>query len=576
MLKKIFTWFFKTIFSTVLRLLVLIFFIMVVAGVIVSKNQPELSVNKNSLLKVSFPALVNDFGTDDIKTIADLSLPPIMFRDYLDAINYARFDHRIEGLFLNLDTMHGLGREQSEELNRTLVDFKKSDKPIYAYGEYITSGSYEIAAQADSIFMPGSNSAMLNLTGLSNSFIYYKDLLEKIGVKTNVIHAGAFKSYGENYSKSKMSDEFKSEINKIYSERFNLFMGSLEKRFNNRSIESDILSGKFAMLTPSEAKNYGIIDGLTTPTELVESKGYNKFSSLSDYTRSYTFEKSLNNMQITDEVALLYAEGNIVTSYGGTEATINPTSLIPIIKELRENDKVKAVILRVNSGGGSALSSELIYQELKKLAKVKDLIVSMGNAAASGGYYISTPAKTIYAGKNTITGSIGVVQMLPEFSKTTEMLGLNIEDINLGKFGTIYNPMTGFEEGAEALFRDRLFKTYDEFKARVVEHRDLTLEDLEKIAGGRIWTGTQAIENGLVDKLGTLNDVIADVTKEYSGTKVVTYPKPLNLMEKLSKRMDSFPFSLFGNEVKTISDKYEEYKSLSGQILYHSMIDDLK
>ncbi|PID29624.1 MAG: signal peptide peptidase SppA [Candidatus Cloacimonadota bacterium] len=574
---RFFKWFFKTILTTLLRLIVLILFLFIIATVFINKNQPDPEIYDNSLLKLSFPIVVNDFGTDDVKNLAELSLSPIMYRDYLNAINHSRFDSKIKGLYINLDAIHGLGKEQMEELILTIVDFKKSGKKVYAYGEYITSSGYEIAVVADSILMPGSTSAMLNLTGFSKSFIYYKDLLEKFGVKTNVIHAGDFKSYGENYSKSKMSEQFKSEINKIYDERFKLFIEVLSRRFSDSStLEKDILSGKFAMLTPSEAKEFGLIDEITTPTALIEEKKLNKFSSISDYARSYMFEKKFNSVDLKDEIAILYAEGNIVSSFDRTEDCINPTKLVPIIKELREDDNVKAVILRVNSGGGSALSSELIYQELKKLADKKELVVSMGNIAASGGYYISTPAKTIYAGKNTITGSIGVVAMLPQFSKTAEMLGLNIETVNLGKFGSLYSPLTGFEEGAEKLFMDRLFKTYDEFKSRVMDNRNISPDSIESIAGGRIWTGTQAVNIGLVDKIGYLNDIVDDLKKEYGDLKVTTYPKPLSLLDRISSRFDKFPLSMFGDEVKTISKKFRTFKSLSGEILFHTMIEDLK
>ncbi|MBN1969581.1 MAG: signal peptide peptidase SppA [Candidatus Delongbacteria bacterium] len=572
MIIKFLKWMVKTVAILSFKFFILLILISLVFSYLINGDKAT-TVNDNSVLKISFSDSF-DSGSEDIEDISDLSKPLVRFQEKLYAIEWAKFDSRINGIYLDLDGMNFLGGAQQEELNSVLESFKESGKNIYSYGNYITTKSYRSAVCSDSIFMPNSNSALFSLSGFTAEFNYYKDVLEKFGVNVHVIHAGDYKSYGENYSKSEMSPQLRSEIEKIFNARFEILKNQITvKRSDLDNFEQNFLNGDYAMLTPAIAYDKGLIDGFSTEQKILNKYGSKEFISLKHYTEVVSLENVLNTK--SNSVAVLYAEGNIITGVKGGDKYISPDELIPEIDKLKENDKVKAVVFRVNSGGGSALSSELIYQSLKELAAVKPLIVSMGDVAASGGYYISTAGHKIFADKYTITGSIGVVAVLPEISKTVKDFGINVEKVQLGKMSQFFSFTTGFDEGALDVFNKRLNDTYSEFRSRVTANRNISDEELENIAGGRIWTGEQALSNGLIDEIGSLNDAINYAVSQSGVTdySVDYYPEPLTIADKISKSFGQLPFGLFYDKIGDIENYVNELTEFSAIPLYKCEID---
>lgn len=457
-------------------------------------------------------------------------------------IRLAASDKRIQGLILEPSALQ-ISMPALNELGLAIADFKASGKPIYAFGDYMGQADYMLASYADEIFMEPSASAGLMLTGTAVNTLFYKDLYAKLGLKMHVIQAGEFKGAGEPYSQTSFSEGTRQNIDAMLSDRFELILATIAA---NRKITPDDVRSVFnnreeLFISAEQAVQMKLIDHALSRANMLskletESK---HLVAIADYKPAIKAAKA-------EKIAVVYLSGNISGGQAGfNQSLISYDKVRKITKELIEDASIKAVVLRINSPGGSALESELIYQELLRLKAAKPILVSMGGMAASGGYYISCAADQIMADSGTITGSIGVIMVLPELTELSRKVGLNSQTIKYGKYAGALNPLEAYSPELLSSLKHSSIGTYDEFKARVMAARKISPDKINSIAEGRIYSAEDALAVALIDQIGSLDMGIAKAA-EMAGLAsydTVNYPAKISFLEAL-KDADFFQMSL--------------------------------
>ena len=490
---------FKQIFQATL---VVIMFLAIITGIVTlvftEYDKEEIVLKHNSYLELNFSKGIAEKGDENIFELEK----QMRLYDILEGIKSASTDPNIEGIYLDIDKVD-LSVNHIEEIGESLDKFKESGKKVYAFTRNINNTNYRLGIYADKIIMPPTNSSSIDLTGYYNEFNYFKGLADYIGIKFNVIHIGDYKAYGEQYSKDAMSKEFKDDIKRVYDRVYDNRIAdiSVKRKLDKFSVDTSILDGSLMMITPSSGEKLGIVDELLYKSEFEKKYKIKDKISLKDYITTFkTVEK-------TNKIAIIYASGEIHYNNETKNSTsIDIETMKKELKKAEDDDSIKGIVLRVNSPGGSALASEIIHHELSKITK--PVYVSMGSLAASGGYYISSGADKIFATKSTITGSIGVVSVIPNISELVKKSKINIEKVQKGKFSGMYSPTSQMTDEEFEKIRISSKYVYDEFKNRVSTGRKIDLESLEKIAGGRIWLGEEAKKNKLVDEIGGLETTI--------------------------------------------------------------------
>ena len=388
---------------------------------------------------------------------------------------------------------------------------RAANKKIIAYFENVGRKNYYLASYANEIYMPSANSTNVNIYPYFREEFYIKQLADKFGVKFNIIHVGDYKSYMENLASSTMSKEAREDTVRVLDKNYNNFLDvvSLNRKINRDDLDKIIKDGELVAASSVDLMNNNLIDKYAYWDNIISMVGgKDKIITVQEYTKNYYKEGSM-----TDSNNIIYViplEGDIVESetevFSGEE-NINVSETLEKLNIAKENDKIKAVVLRVNSPGGSALTSDIIAEKVKELAEEKPVYVSMSSVAASGGYYISANANKIFVDRNTITGSIGVVSILPDFSKLITDNGVNIEKISDGEYSDLYSVDSFTEKKYNKIYNSNL-KVYEDFLNVVSKGRKIDKEKLKTIAEGRIWTGDEAIKIGLADEIGGLNETI--------------------------------------------------------------------
>jgi protease IV len=470
--------------------------------------------------------------------------------DMTRALNRAAKDSHIVGVILKPGGV--LGFAEIRELRNAVLDFKASHKPVYAYLEMATDRDYYLASVADSIVISPSQSAGLIMTGLGVSSTYLAKTFDKVGVKFHVLHVGEYKGAYENLERESMSGPLRESLQALVDDLYQTYTQEImtARPAVAPALENELLRGKHLLINGSEAVSKGFADLSMDWGDLRErlARG-GKFRSQTPgrYVRNWR-EGSLKSR----EVAVLYAGGEI--SYGSDDSGpmktgdgIQSDDLIKQIRDLREDDDVAAVVLRVNSPGGSSLASEVILRELLRLKAKKPVVVSMGNVAASGGYYISCAANRIIAQPNTITGSIGVVGVMPSAEELFKKIGARVETVEKGKWALFFRVDRDMTAEQKSVLMDLMNGIYDEFVNHVAEGRHLTPDEVKSVAAGRVWTGTQALERRLVDELGGLDLAVqracelAKVSREQ--VVVRSYPQGKDLFRYLLRQFNTLAAS---------------------------------
>jgi len=496
-----------------------------------------------------------------IKDFSESPAPPGLFGDKVDTlrsvlarIKKAGDDADVKALML--DVQSGVGRGQANEIRTALKNFKKTGKKVYACIEAADSGSYLIATAADDISMPPQS--MLLLTGIRMEMSFYKDLFDKLGVKMDTLQMGDFKNAGEPYSRSSMSEPLKKHMNLILDDLYGQMIDNIAegRKKTPDEVKKLIDEGPYTVLN---AKSVGLIDHAEYhsdfKTRLAKELGvedvtmklnYGKKKVDNDFEGLPGLMKLINELAGKDtsrkstkpRLALLHAVGMIMPgkSVGGgflDAETMGSDTMVEAIKKISKDPNIKAIVMRVDSPGGSALASDLIWQALKTSGK--PVIVSMGDVAGSGGYYIAMGANKIYAEPGTITGSIGVIMQKPALEGLYHKVGINTETLARGKNSGVMASRPWTESEREAMHK-LAEDTYKQFTSKAAEGRKMDLAKLESLAGGRIWTGKQAKENGLIDELGTLEDAIAEARKISNldaKSEIEEFPRAGNPFEAL-------------------------------------------
>lgn len=524
--------FLGNIVSTVIGLFVFIlilFFGIVIIGSI-SGGDDDFAVKENSVIILDLSSVRYDYaGKVKFKDFAFAEDEHNGLFDIIEAIKFAKTDPNIKGIsILNNET--SLGMAQIKALRSALIDFKTTKKFVYSYADVYSQKNYYLNSVANTIFI--NPIGEFDFKGLGAEIMFYKDFQEKSGLKAEVIRHGKYKSAVEPFLENKMSDANKEQTTALLNSLWNSMVADISKSRNISIDQLNIVANGLLARTATMAKTQKLVDVIAYEDDYHNAiKKVLKVDDNDDYN-NVSIEKYASNVAISekksekDKIAIIYAQGEIMNGEGDVNV-IAEGSMRRAIDEARKDDDIKAIVLRVDSPGGNALTSELIWRALEMTKKAKPIVVSMGNYAASGGYYISCNANQIFAEANTITGSIGVFGLLPNFSQAATKLGLNVEQVKTHQNASEYSVFKPLDENYRAFAQESVEKIYDVFITRVANGRKMTKTQVDAIGQGRVWTGQDALNIGLVDKIGGLDDAIKAAavlgkTKTYS---TVSYPE---------------------------------------------------
>ena len=572
-IKSFFIFTIKEIYSFFLKLLLAII-VFTIVFLIFAASMGKILEQKNTVNKNYEYVVFNPYDPTEDKLNNKLfvnSKYNINFYKIVNSVDYIAQDPKVKGVIINLDQI-SLNSSQIEELIPKFEKIKKSGKKIYAYGSYIDNNKYSLAVNASEISMVPSASADLSITGYHYSSLYYKNLFDKLGIDIKVIHIGDFKSYGENYTRTSISDELKGELTRIFDRRLDIFTENISKarKIDKNKLSADVMNGDSSFLTPFNARDRGFIDKLEYSGQLFQRLGITDENIID----IYDYAAKMRVPEKKDKIAVIYAEGPIMYDENtGNNIAITPVSIAEKIKQLKKVNNLKGVVLRINSPGGSALSAELIYQMFSEMPV--PVYVSMGSTAASGGYYIAMAGDKIFADKSTITGSVGVVSTIPKIKKAAGNLGIDSSSITKGKYSDLYDPFVDLSEESTERLRTSMQDTYKEFKSRVEKNRGISADKLEEYAQGKVWLGDEAKEIGLVDQIGSLDDTIQAMAKDlklqnYSVEEIFVKEDYNKVLQRLSGYITAQVTLM---DIPKVMNEIEFLKQNSAKPLYYLPYD---
>ena len=538
--------FFKNVFATFVGIFLFVLvtlllgFVCIFGMVLSSESTTEIENNSVLVINLSGPLSERSDKNVMAEFIGNVA-SGVSLEDVLSGIEKAKTNKNIKGIYIEAGAFAPNSYASLQEIREALIDFKKSHKWIVAYGDSYTQSAYYLASVANDVYL--NPQGMLDWHGLSSQRIYLKDMLAKFGVKMQVSKVGTYKSATEMFTEEKMSDADRQQtstyLNGIWKY---LLKGVSESRNIPIAKLNEYADSVITFANPTSYLKMKLIDKLLY-TDQVRNEVKKRLGINSDdeiHQISLTDLKAVEPAKGGSEVAVYYAYGDIVDS-PVSNTSFNQHSIVGKyvcndLKELMDDDDVKAVVIRVNSGGGSAFASEQMWHQIMELKKVKPVVVSMGGYAASGGYYMSVPANWIVAEPTTITGSIGIFGMFPDFSGlASEKLGIKFDEVKTNKngtFGSTMRPLTPDEMRMLQVYIDRGYTT---FKNRVAQGRNLTMAQVEAIAQGHVYTGEDALKIKLVDELGGLDKAVKKAAQlaKIDNYYKVSYPSPVNWFDQI-------------------------------------------
>ena len=526
--------FLGNVLATIVGLFVfsmIFFFGIIIIGAIAGSGDETVSVKKNSVIELDLSKVSLDYaGKTNYKDFNYFEAHHDGVTDILNAIEAAKTDEKIKGISI-LNNQSQLGLAQSKAVRDKLEEFKKSGKFVYAYANYYTQGEYYLNSVADQLYL--NPMGEVDFKGLSSEIIYMKDLQEKSGVKMEVIRHGKYKSAVEPFLAQEMSPENREQMTVLLNSVWNTIVADISKSRKLSIAQLNAIANTLGARTPELALANKLVDKVAYEDEYhdmiraklkVDKKEKYDIVSITDYAKKAS--STVEDYSKNDIIAVIYAQGEIAGGEGDVNV-IGEGSIKRSLQEAREDKDVKAIVLRVNSPGGSALTSELIWREIEITKKVKPVVVSMGNYAASGGYYIAANADRIFAEPNTITGSIGVFGMLPNMNQLGKNIGINAEQVKTHENASGYSVFEPIDENFKGFVLESIEKTYATFLKRVADGRKMTTAQVDAIAQGRVWTGVDAHKLGLVDEIGGLDAAIKYAAKlgKTSSYRTENYPE---------------------------------------------------
>lgn len=564
--------FWKTFFASFLALTVFFIgsFFLFFGFIAALSSEEQVVVQEKSVLKISLDGQINELQAEnpfegipvlgnDILTVGVIDLKNTLLK--------AKEDPKIEGIVLQVN-FPMTGYASLEEIRNAIIDFKASGKWVYAYSDYLSESAYYVASAADKVFLHPVGDIEWN--GLAIEVTFFKRMFDKLEIKPQIFRVGEFKSAVEPFMLDKMSEASKLQLQETIE---SLYGYVVEKVAESRKLDKTKLmemADKMTIRNAKQAVEVGLIDSLIYQDEfenIIKNKiGLTEKQSIA-YIKLNKYQKAISTYKSSkNEIAVIVGEGEIVPGKGD-ENTIGGDAFANEVKKARLSDKVKAIVIRINSPGGSFIASDKIWREVSLAAQTKPVIASMGDYAASGGYYMAMACDTIVAQPHTITGSIGIFSILFDASGLlNNKLGITSEEVKTGEFGELITVSRSLTEAEKAIWQKKTEEGYDTFTGKAAEGRGMAIEDLKKVASGRVWTGAQALDRKLVDILGGLDDAIllaaqkANITDDYK-TKFLPKRKPL-LEQLMSDMEDNAKIKALQNELGMYYPIYQQAKTL--------------
>jgi protease-4 len=520
-----------------------IFLIGIIGGL---AAEEEVAVAENSVLHLKLDAQITELQAEN--PLAGLPFsgeaPKIGLLQLKDAIRHAKDDASIKGIYLEVSYPIA-GFSSIEEIRQSLLDFRKSGKWVVAYDEVMSEGAYYLASAADKVYLNPEGEIEFN--GLTIEISFFKRLFDKLEIKPQIFRVGEFKSAVEPFILEKMSPENRLQLTELANSIYGFTLQRISEARNIPVEKLKEISDKMLVHSAAEAKQYGLVDELYYKDQLTEelkgrlslSKSDDiKFIKYSKYRKTYSNYKSSKN-----EIAVIVADGTIMPGKANDQQqVIGADTFVEEIRKAREDDDIKAIVLRVNSPGGEFRASDMMWREIQLAKKAKPIIASMGDYAASGGYYLAMGCDTIVAQPHTITGSIGIFGMMFDMSGFLgNKIGITFDEVRTGEFGEMYTVSRPLTEAEKNFWQKNLNDHYDTFTGKAAEGRGIAVEEIKKVASGRVWSGAQAQERKLVDALGGFDDAVkiaaqsAGVADDY---KVRFYPEQRPFLENLITQLE--------------------------------------
>lgn len=570
--------FLRNLLAAILGCLVafgILFGMFVIFVTLIGNAEDGVVVKENTILELSFTEPIKDYvGRDETDPFAGLWDDEVGLDDILHTIKVAKVDDKIKGISLTTSFVQA-GLAQVQEIRKALLDFKSTEKFIYAHSDFYTQKDYYLATVADELYL--NPVGAMDFKGLATEVLYYKDLQEKTGVKMEVIRHGKYKSAVEPFLANKMSPENRTQIKELISSIWNVMLGEIGSSRGMSGQRLNMIADTLGGRTPEYAVKSGLIDGKVYFDEYevllknrmgMDESGELNYVDFQDYIQVASKKRLLKGK---DKIAVVYAQGEIYYGEGGKDF-IGQGLLTSALRKAVENEKVKAIVMRVNSPGGSALVSDIIWREVELAKKVKPVVVSFGNVAASGGYYIGVAGDKIFAEPTTITGSIGVFGTIPNINELAGNIGINAEQVGTNKNSVDYSLFEPMSDSFRSVVQEGIEDTYETFLERVAAGRNMTVAEVDSLAQGRVWSGVDAKKNGLIDELGSLDDAIAAAAEmvDLDSYGIRKYPKYKSdferLMEDLGGAKSKIGEALIQEEIGAEAYQFlKEFKQITKQ-----------
>ena len=553
--------------------IVAFFFTFAMVGAVASLGDKQTVMPREAVLKIDMSTFtLSEQSTEanpmDMILAGGSSITPIGIYDAINAVNAAATDPAVKFIYMKPDGVSG-GTAQIEEFRKALVNFRESGKAIVSYIESPGNASYYLASVSDKIYMTPHDGAMNMFTGLSSQMIFLKDLLDKIGVNVQLIRHGKYKSAGEMYIRNSSSKENLEQNTEMVKSIWNSFASGIAQSREITIEDLNAIINNLELNFPTDWLEHGLVDELLSYSQMEEKLCdlfvADRFEDVKSVSLAdYASLKSVVNFKAKKKVAVIYASGEIVD--GDAKDNVSGNRFAKIISDVRKDSTIQAVVLRVNSPGGSVLASEKIKSELDLLREAKPLIASYGDYAASGGYWISANCDKIYSNAATLTGSIGVFSMIPDFGGVVKnTLHVTITPVNSNSHSDMYGLMRPLDKAEVDYMQASVENIYNKFTTIVSEGRGMTVSRVDEIAQGRVWTGADALGIGLVDEIGTIEDAINYAAMSIDGVtgiqdvQVVGYPKPQSAMEMLLESLTGESSIFAGTPFEGIADAFQEF-----------------
>ncbi len=543
--------------------LIFIVFTIILFFSVKSALNPMPTVKDNSVLIINLKGEIPEYSEQ--KNISDFLKPKILsFADMYKILKYAAKDKKIKGIYLKISNPT-IGFAKIQELLNLLNEFKKSGKFVYSYIDVSSENGYWISLPSDKIVMP--ESGYLEINGFKIGNMYFKELLSKLGIEAEVVNIGKYKSFGDIFKRKNMSEADREQLTLLLDNIYNTFVKDVSKfrKFDKNYVKNKIEEGIFL---PEKALKSKFIDEITYEDKFLSKiKDFSKIEGIK-------YLKTIPHTFSTKKIAVVFVDGGIGMGRGGYDPlmgkVVGSDEIIKIFKKIRKDKRIKGVVLRINSPGGSATASDLIWREIRKTDEVKPVIASMSNVAASGGYYLSVACRKIVADPLTITGSIGVVSIIFNLENLYKKVGINVEILKKGKWADFPTGNRALTEEEWKKFREGSESFYKIFVNKVAKGRRKSFDEIDKVARGRVWSGKDAHTVGLVDSLGGLEEAIELAKNEARIGKnekvgIIFYPKKKKLFDIIAENLENSEKIIFNRKGlrEKIIENFKKYREKS-------------